>query len=526
MRRGPKKTGRPARVEPLANPAPSGGRRVPVFARNRAQAVIAQRRDSPIHPVLVVVLAAALALTAMLASPLSAHAGARTSTVVENLSVICEPIETDAGSAYLEVGFNGGPSGAFASFAHWPPGAIVFEDPADLETISADVISITSDTLIFDIHVGTIDPDTGEGTELDIAHATVTIALGDTQPIDTKERFGNHSIRRIGTDTDVTATAEVQTSTVRSYSFENCAGHLEEVVELATNPTSFTGHFQTNSLFCDGITNGAGDLLSLSIFQDQSFSDSFVSIRLASDGELIGQAVALPKLGPPDLSLEFQLISVLSGESAGTATLSASLTFESSESALQILAGRRDKIASDRYTVAGTLSTSDGVTFDLASCGFEIFTRSTWRNEQSVQTGGKAPANDTPDNATPLSAHATVNEQIGGGAHDPEVPASCSPFFQFTVWFTVEGTGGPLTVDTAGSKMDSVVAVYTWDGSTFTEVACNDDYPSVEDFFRSLQGKVTFDSEAGKTYYIQAGSFDDSLFGDPDQVGRLRLSIS
>ena len=81
-----------------------------------------------------------------------------------------------------------------------------------------------------------------------------------------------------------------------------------------------------------------------------------------------------------------------------------------------------------------------------------------------------------------------------------------------------------MTIDTAGSNFDTVLAVYTWDGIIFTEVACSDDYPPGE--FRTLQSQVTFDAAAGTTYYIQAGGFDGEMFGFAPEVGRLRLSIN
>jgi hypothetical protein len=77
------------------------------------------------------------------------------------------------------------------------------------------------------------------------------------------------------------------------------------------------------------------------------------------------------------------------------------------------------------------------------------------------------------------------------------------------------GTGGPVTIDTAGSDFDTVLGVYTGSPGSFTQVACVDDVFE-PDF--SLQARVTIETIAGVTYYVQAGGFG----GD---AGHLQLVI-
>jgi hypothetical protein len=103
---------------------------------------------------------------------------------------------------------------------------------------------------------------------------------------------------------------------------------------------------------------------------------------------------------------------------------------------------------------------------------------------------------------------------------------SCT-FAGRTLWYTVTGTGGDVRIDTAGSNFDTAVAVYVDDAGGLSEIACNDDEPAFEPV-RTLQGVVTFPTEAGVTYYVQVGGFDFS-FEDPassPEYGRLRLSVS
>jgi hypothetical protein len=129
---------------------------------------------------------------------------------------------------------------------------------------------------------------------------------------------------------------------------------------------------------------------------------------------------------------------------------------------------------------------------------------------------GPALANDAPDGAVALEPGDAIRVRTGGTAIEAE--ASCTvtePEYGeipiplgHTVWYTVAGTGGEIAIDTAGSEFDTVLGVYTRDGSGFTQVACVDDVFSEEG--GSLQAALTFASEAGVTYFVQAGGYAES----------------
>ncbi len=70
-----------------------------------------------------------------------------------------------------------------------------------------------------------------------------------------------------------------------------------------------------------------------------------------------------------------------------------------------------------------------------------------------------------------------------------------------TFWLKVDGTGGPITLSTAGSNFDTIVAVYKPNQTPSDANAywfCNDDN-------RGDDVELTFDSVAGATYYTQWG---------------------
>ena len=78
-----------------------------------------------------------------------------------------------------------------------------------------------------------------------------------------------------------------------------------------------------------------------------------------------------------------------------------------------------------------------------------------------------------------------------------------------TVWWRIEATGGSITVDTAGSPFDTMVAVYlVEDGRGWCAVGC------VDDVDESLQALVTFETAGDASYLVQTGGFG----GDGDLV--------
>jgi hypothetical protein len=137
---------------------------------------------------------------------------------------------------------------------------------------------------------------------------------------------------------------------------------------------------------------------------------------------------------------------------------------------------------------------------------------------------GLIPANDAPEAAVELGAGDSVRVRTAGASEWPEASCIVDEFgygeveipLGRTVWYAVAGTGGDVTVDTAGSDFDTVLGVYTSDGTGFAQVACVDDVYGDETF--SLQASVTFATEAGVTYFVQAGGYAAAS-------GTLRLTV-
>ena len=93
------------------------------------------------------------------------------------------------------------------------------------------------------------------------------------------------------------------------------------------------------------------------------------------------------------------------------------------------------------------------------------------------KVSGPKLKNDAPSGAIALAIPATVDVKTGGTALEPEQPCLVDfdgneeelPFGH-TAWWTFTGTGGDVTVDTAGSNFDTAVGVYVPNGGWFDHV--------------------------------------------------------
>jgi hypothetical protein len=149
--------------------------------------------------------------------------------------------------------------------------------------------------------------------------------------------------------------------------------------------------------------------------------------------------------------------------------------------------------------------------------------------DRYVAAGGtpstsRPPANDLPSDALPLAVGARTTAQTAGAAPDVEAPLECMldeegrSLVTNTVWYTVTGSG-PVTIDTAGTRFDTAIAVYTRDdagGLTPLAGACVDDIwiPFGPIRILDLQASLTFDAQPGVTYLVQVGgTVADRNFG-------------
>ena len=117
-----------------------------------------------------------------------------------------------------------------------------------------------------------------------------------------------------------------------------------------------------------------------------------------------------------------------------------------------------------------------------------------------------------------------------GATPEPEFPILTCPGgfsdnFGRTLWYTIEGTGGPVTIDTAGSGIDTLIGVFVTTDAGFEEIACDDDV-EFEPVGATYQAALTIDTEVGVTYYVEVGGFFN-FFQDATsaEAGRIRIRV-
>jgi hypothetical protein len=326
---------------------------------------------------------------------------------------------------------------------------------------------------------------------------------------------------------DPSGTLEVGGST---FSLDECFADETTVSVFETNPHAFAVHFSTREVGCD-LSNADGDsgFLFANLQEGEVFIDAgAVSADASSDIGAFGEGTLVngvldATLDAFDFAAEEPVDASIHLEIVGTG--------DPFEYLIKFATGR--EVASGvTLDIEGTL-TMGSMVFDLGPCvGIDGRTKFIDTFPSGPKPGGKVPSNDLPSGAKLLTVGSRTSVATKGASPAFEEPYECLTFeedgevFEIpvanTVWYRIVGTGEPVTVDTAGSDYDTVIAVYTADGAGgFTPVpgACVDDVPTPP-IGRTLQAAVTFDTVAGTTYYVQIGGYPQSF-----PYGNLRVAV-
>ena len=379
-------------------------------------------------------------------------------------------------------------------------------------------------------------PLTSAGVTVGSASYSVTFTpFGNPFPIDDSGSFGQHKNETKGTGQALQPAGSLVLSTGPSFDLAACTAESATVTVFTTNPTSLVFGFASRNVGCD-LTNAAGDTGSL--FVDLSTNDVFI------DGSVFPSNPAAPAIdatgtgtlthGVLDAALDTTLID--SGDPAGVPA-SLHMTVASKGDMFRIL----DKASTSRRITSGTILAVGGTLtigtygFDLAGCTLEdVRIKDISTFPSGPKPGGKTPANDLPGGAKLLAVGGADQVSTRGASPNQEATFDCLTFedppgvFNVvpvgnTVWYRVVGTGGSVTIDSAGSDFDTVMAAYTSNGAgEFNPVpdACVDDVP-VLPFGRTLQAAVTIPTTVvGTSYYVQVGGFPEQL-----PYGNLRINV-
>ncbi len=407
-----------------------------------------------------------------------------------------------------------GENGVAASVSFWAGATDASGDPT-LAGPAKDEVTGERNGNALHLEVGMFDVATGDPDGTAIIDAT----LAPTGRTTTDRHIDHFKGQRIQTTTASTPMA-VTTGTLSvagvDFDLAGCQGAAVVVDQRFISPDTFIAEASGTEMQCE-IDQDGTHLSMFGAFDDQGvgFADVLVDPVGAgtADVSLVGGAI--------DATFPIQAIDT--GETVATATLDATLTPTGATEVTALVAQTETfKATYALMSVAGSLVVEGVGSYDLSACQADAYQiRVVVHDPNGPKPGTRLAPNDTPAGAIHLTPGFEANVQSGATAAAAEQPASCMPPFGaigHTLWYTVTGTGRTLTLDTAGSNFDTVIAVYARDGDAFTELDCVDDVPTGQ-VTRDIQARIAMPTAAGMTYWVQVGGF-------AGEYGRLRLSLT
>ena len=347
-----------------------------------------------------------------------------------------------------------------------------------------------------------------------IGEGTLTALLtpaGDPETFGGNDQYGNHHFRSSSSYQAYEVSGSLELPTGISFDLAGCQAFRMTDEWFNNNPANSVSHSSELQLSCSWSTEDGYVGLIASETALGTKADLWVE---TADDFLYGSGSV--SLSRSAFEATFDLYSKYDeSEPAGSASASAVLT------TLDRLS-QSEEFGDSRFTVKGVLlGVAGSLTVETAS-GATSFAM----DETSCQAGDvrfselpdqperpEPVENDTPETAIPLKLGDKVLVNIAGAEESPEVPClvddgeggTFEGLMTNTVWWRIEGTGGSITVDTAGSGFDTMIAVYVADGDAVgASVGC------VDDVDEGLEARITFDTAVDASYFVQTGGFGGS----------------
>jgi hypothetical protein len=475
---------------------------------------------------------AVIGLSAALVIPIANTRAAPSTHFTEHrVDAQCEALETDGAIVRLSVSVSDR-VGSTAELQVWFEPATPDFDPPTLVSDSVSLSLATDDSsLSGSIDLVNLELGTPAGA------ADLVALLAPSGPSETIERTasGNHKQREVeiiqplsvsgsfslpapGGDIVVPLDACMATATDTTF-FSNAPSSIVDAAELLVISCEWISGESFVGIRAEGDRNGAhldvAVVLPEGSFSNVDDSTAFTRRQLTASADLLPSGVGVI-------------------ESGGHVTADADLLRLGDRVAWVSQAqGSTLKVSVQPLSVQGefSLTLDDGtqMTFTMSDDTCQASDRSERLLESARQGQNTEPrANDTPEAAAAINPGGAASAHTGGAAFEGEMPTACLTFdtpegpfalnLAHSVWYSFVGTGGPVTIDTSGSDFDTVLAVYVSDNGILSEVGCADDQP-LDPFGVSRQAHLTFDTDAGVVYLIQAGGF-------VQESGHLTLRIS
>jgi hypothetical protein len=440
-----------------------------------------------------------------------------------HVGFVCET-EIDGGFAAAHVDTST-TFGDFAGADIWFDPAIPFEDPSSL-TGGTETVVVSEGLSQVDLSATFPIVDANGVGQGDATLVGTMTPVGDPEIIGPTGKTNHHSATA-GTSQSYEGTATLTLSD-RVLELSGCFGDVTSISVFEANPRSFVSSNHGVSMSCFWDTGDVVAAFSATNDGFGFFADAFLS---KAELELFGSGTS-GTMSVTSMTADVDLTDFLGGDTFTAAAEATLAPLGAPVTSTLIGATSRTKLTQQMLASSGHIDFSTGDSFDIGqeNCQASEFSRHVVLTAPSgPKAGGSAPANDTPSGAIDLASGDRINVQTRAASFDAEVPITTCPEGPFdsmgrTLWYTIEGTGDPITIDTAGSDFDTLIGVFTPDGDGFTEVACIDDV-FFDPIGTTYQAALTIDTVEGVTYYVQVGGFVDFFGGEP-QFGRLRIKIS
>lgn len=435
------------------------------------------------------------------------------------------PFDGGFASAFLEVSTEG--EFQILGVNIWLDPAVPFEtDPT--ASGSADVFDLVDDGTTIEAQ-GTFPTFDIDGNPAGDAELTITAArTGDTNIIGPDPGKTNVNSRTTGIE-EFLAGSGTLTWDGSEIPLTECGGVVADVTFFQTNPRAFVSDNSGVQINCtwESETALAGFVATADGFG--FFADA---VLFTPELELFTAAEPSGSVTSSGVNATFELVDGSTGDPY-TATASATFT-PMGAPVTSTLSGASFRIRSTEQPLdpVGTIEYSTGDTYviDDEHCDATTFDNHTTNSQPNGPKNAKPPANDGPGDAIALSVGDRFNTSNVGATPEPEFqllncPEGIFDSFGRTLWYSIEGTGGPITIDTAGSGIDTLIGVYVASDGGYEEVGCIDDV-----FFdpvgATYQAALTIDTEEGVTYYVQIGGYFD-FFEDAAaaEAGRIRINV-
>ena len=498
-------------------------------------------------------LIAALILVVLPADALAAKAIRAEETY---LQVVCSYLTNDAGSAYVSVYINERDQ-SHAGVAYWAAPDDPETDAPTLNGLSSS-ISLSPDgsnlSVTFDVYVPDEpgeepepepEPEPGEpspspvptpapspvptpvlspsptggplpsdesGGPIEAGQGQLVATLapaGDPEEYSSRDKWGNQQHRFSAISQALASTGTLSLPNDLSFELEGCTGSRDTYSYFATSPSASVTRYTGTQLACSWSTEDEFVALYVGAFDSGMAADLWIE---SAEGFIGGFGPAV--LTTSRLETDVRLFDLWSDDwetAVGTATGSASLSrgerINETESSIGVRFQRKGWMLDvDGSMTVTTPAGTRSYPLDGTSCAAADL------RVTQLPGGGPSPApidNDGPEAAIELGVGDTVSISTVGAQPDPEAPCliedpdggTHEAPIGATVWYTFVAPGGSLSVDTAQSDFDTVLGVYAYDEDGLVNVACNDDPP------QSLAARVTVETVADDTYFIQAGGY-------------------